>query len=489
MLTAREAELAALEADLAHWYTHGPFTDAVARLAAYRGVAYIGALTIASEVGDWRRFPAARTFMGFTGLVPAEYSSGDAVRRGHITKAGNTHLRTADRVGVGVSAPPQPRRDHTAPPGTRRPGHGRPVLECPAAPVRTVPATERSQDQPQRRRGGDRPGTGRVPLGRDDRRLNREGPRRMSSRTADTPVGQQVSVRAHDPTTRRGTPRQERSPFALWPTVTAVTAAFSPGHHPAHPRLAISTREHQTGGAPTRSASMRRGHPPRSPPGPDNREHLPAPALDHPLLGPRVKDASGVATRSTTSILDPNTPSVVLAPSEAGNRPACTQDGANHEPNRADHRNSVLALDRAVPHQGEERGPVGPPRAGLSNSSRPPSADGLDKPAPKSLRTRSGRCHTRVGDGVSSAARTPSSRRSLAVASQWICTVESWMRSCWRGHSASAQAHGLPSAVLLAGHPAHARPPHSRAHTRGQPSSGRRVRGGRGPAAAESVGP
>ncbi len=94
MLTAREAELTALEADLAYWYTHGPFTDAVARLAAYRGVAYVGALTVASEVGDWRRFPAARTFMGFTGLVPSEYSSGEAVRRGHITKAGNTHLRT-----------------------------------------------------------------------------------------------------------------------------------------------------------------------------------------------------------------------------------------------------------------------------------------------------------------------------------------------------------------------------------------------------------
>jgi len=94
MLSAREAELAAVEADLAYWYTHGPFADAVARLAAYRGVAQVGALTIASEVGDWRRFPAARTFMGFTGLVPSEYSSGDAVRRGHITKAGNTHLRT-----------------------------------------------------------------------------------------------------------------------------------------------------------------------------------------------------------------------------------------------------------------------------------------------------------------------------------------------------------------------------------------------------------
>jgi transposase len=94
MLIARDAELAAIEADLGYWYDHGPFVDAVARLAAYRGVAYLGALTIASEVGDWRRFPAARTFMGFTGLVPSEYSTGETVCRGHITKAGNGHLRT-----------------------------------------------------------------------------------------------------------------------------------------------------------------------------------------------------------------------------------------------------------------------------------------------------------------------------------------------------------------------------------------------------------
>ena len=87
-------ELAAIEADLAYWYDHGPFAEAVTRLAAYRGGARLRALTIAGEVGDWRRFPAARAFMGFTGLAPSEYSCGAAVRRGHITKAGNVHLRT-----------------------------------------------------------------------------------------------------------------------------------------------------------------------------------------------------------------------------------------------------------------------------------------------------------------------------------------------------------------------------------------------------------
>jgi hypothetical protein len=33
-------------------------------------------------------------FMGFTGLVPSEHSSGDRQNRGGITHAGNTHLRT-----------------------------------------------------------------------------------------------------------------------------------------------------------------------------------------------------------------------------------------------------------------------------------------------------------------------------------------------------------------------------------------------------------
>jgi transposase len=109
VLTARDAELAAAQADLARWYTQGPFADAVVRLAAYRGVALLGALTLAGEVGDWRRFATARTFMGFTGLVPSEYSSGERVCRGRITKAGNAH----PAVGVLLR-----RRQQQAGPGT-----------------------------------------------------------------------------------------------------------------------------------------------------------------------------------------------------------------------------------------------------------------------------------------------------------------------------------------------------------------------------------
>lgn len=93
-LSARDAAVTAIEADLLPWCERAPFAELVGRFAAYRGVTPLGGLTLVSEVGDWRRFPGAPMFMGFTGLVPTESSSGDRTSRGGITHAGNTHLRT-----------------------------------------------------------------------------------------------------------------------------------------------------------------------------------------------------------------------------------------------------------------------------------------------------------------------------------------------------------------------------------------------------------
>lgn len=53
----------------------------------------MGALSLQAEVCDWRRFARAASFMGFVGLVPSEYSTGKNSHRGHLTKAGNAHLR------------------------------------------------------------------------------------------------------------------------------------------------------------------------------------------------------------------------------------------------------------------------------------------------------------------------------------------------------------------------------------------------------------
>ena len=91
--TSRDAHVTAIEADLADAATKPPFADAVARLAADRGVGQLGALALAAEVGDWRRFAHAGGFMAFTGLVPCERSSADNVWRGHITRTGSNHLR------------------------------------------------------------------------------------------------------------------------------------------------------------------------------------------------------------------------------------------------------------------------------------------------------------------------------------------------------------------------------------------------------------
>jgi hypothetical protein len=46
-----------------------------------------------SELGDLTRFPHPRKLMAYLGLLPSEYSSGDTVRKGRITKAGNGHVR------------------------------------------------------------------------------------------------------------------------------------------------------------------------------------------------------------------------------------------------------------------------------------------------------------------------------------------------------------------------------------------------------------
>lgn len=92
-LAAREAAVDAIEADLVPWCDREPFASAVHRLAAYRGITRLGGLTLATEVCDWRRFPVAGMFMGFTGLVPSEDSSGERRRQGGITHAGNGHLR------------------------------------------------------------------------------------------------------------------------------------------------------------------------------------------------------------------------------------------------------------------------------------------------------------------------------------------------------------------------------------------------------------
>jgi transposase len=69
------------------------YRPAVERLQCFRGISRQAAMVLATEIGDWRRFPSPRKMMAYLGLVPSEYSSGERRRQGAITKAGNSHCR------------------------------------------------------------------------------------------------------------------------------------------------------------------------------------------------------------------------------------------------------------------------------------------------------------------------------------------------------------------------------------------------------------
>jgi transposase len=65
----------------------------VHKMQTLRGISFLSAVGIVSELGDLRRFRSAKQLMAYAGLVPSETSSGATVRRGGITKAGNRHVR------------------------------------------------------------------------------------------------------------------------------------------------------------------------------------------------------------------------------------------------------------------------------------------------------------------------------------------------------------------------------------------------------------
>jgi transposase len=65
----------------------------VRQLQCFRGVSVHSAMVLATEIVDWRRFDHPRQLACYLGLVSREDSSGDRVRLGSITKAGNSHCR------------------------------------------------------------------------------------------------------------------------------------------------------------------------------------------------------------------------------------------------------------------------------------------------------------------------------------------------------------------------------------------------------------
>ena len=95
VLVARQAKerIERIEAAIIEFVPSWSLAPLVTALQAMRGINLIAAAIFLAEIGDLRRFDSPRQLMGYLGLVPSERSTGDTVRRGAITKAGNGRAR------------------------------------------------------------------------------------------------------------------------------------------------------------------------------------------------------------------------------------------------------------------------------------------------------------------------------------------------------------------------------------------------------------
>lgn len=80
---------AALREQVQQWR----FGPVVRALMCFKGIDFVAAAIIVAELGDLHRFAHPKHLMAYLGLVPSQYSSGNAHVHGPITKTGNTHVR------------------------------------------------------------------------------------------------------------------------------------------------------------------------------------------------------------------------------------------------------------------------------------------------------------------------------------------------------------------------------------------------------------
>ena len=95
MLAIRQAQerLDRLEQAIRGAVPDWSLAEAATALMAMRGIDLIAATTFLTEVGDLSRFQTPHQLMAYLGLVPSEASTGNTIKRGPITKAGNRRAR------------------------------------------------------------------------------------------------------------------------------------------------------------------------------------------------------------------------------------------------------------------------------------------------------------------------------------------------------------------------------------------------------------
>ncbi len=87
------AEVESYDTAIRNLKSHPMYRDAVSCLVTIPGVGVLTAMRILLEIGDFRRFPSAGTIGSFRGLTPSQYTSGDSVKMGHISRCGKRQIR------------------------------------------------------------------------------------------------------------------------------------------------------------------------------------------------------------------------------------------------------------------------------------------------------------------------------------------------------------------------------------------------------------
>ena len=92
-ISSAEVRIARLEDQMGALLESWHMKPVVRALMGMRGIALVGAMILASELGSAWRFEHPRQLMAYLGLVPTENTSSEKRRQGGITKAGNGHAR------------------------------------------------------------------------------------------------------------------------------------------------------------------------------------------------------------------------------------------------------------------------------------------------------------------------------------------------------------------------------------------------------------
>jgi transposase len=92
LIDALDREIAGVEVELARRRLEHPY---IALLMTCPGIQLILGYTIAVEIGAIERFSSPRKLVGYTGLCPRVYQSGDSDYRGPLSKHGPRYLRWA----------------------------------------------------------------------------------------------------------------------------------------------------------------------------------------------------------------------------------------------------------------------------------------------------------------------------------------------------------------------------------------------------------